>query len=71
MSTSVKLDAALKAKGWRFNAVLGAFYDQLGQRVSYQKLLALVPNATENEFAAWVEDQAEKLPVAGCDTMVR
>jgi len=60
MSNFAHLNTAIKAAGWRFNAALGAFYNQVGERVSYRKLLALVPGTTEDEFAAWSQDLSEK-----------
>ena len=60
MSTSSKLDCAIKANGWRFNANLGAFYDALGERVSSRQLRTLIYGTTDDERASLAEDTADE-----------
>jgi hypothetical protein len=58
-----ELDAALAARGWRYDSTSELFYD--GERmVPWEALLDLVPGMTHGELVAYQDAKWDKLPAA-------
>ncbi len=54
-----KLEAALTASGWHFDAERELFRDTRGRRVNYRRILDLMPGLTLDDLAAYVNHKHE------------
>lgn len=54
-----KLEAALKASGWHFDAEREQFRDTRGRHVNYRRILDLIPGLTLDDLAAFVNHTHE------------
>ena len=59
MTTFEKLEKALSAKGWHYDAGNQGFRNGK-RRLDYRRVLALVPGMTIEELAAYQDDQYTK-----------
>jgi len=62
MTIFQQIDAALRTKGWKYDASRQLFIDrELNVIHSYHKLLALVPGMTQDELESYQDDQYTQL----------
>jgi len=59
MTTFTKLDRAIRAKGWHYDAGDEVFRDG-NRRLDYRRVLKLVPRMTLDELASYQDDKADK-----------
>jgi hypothetical protein len=63
MTTFEKIDAALVARGWRYDRNEQQFVD--GVRVlNWEEVIGLVPGMTPDELASYEDDKWDKSPAA-------
>jgi hypothetical protein len=66
MTTFERIDAALLAKGWRYDARRDLFFDG-DKRLRFRTVVALIPGLTLDELASYRDEQYTQL----CKRLVR